>query len=210
MNALDAHDRDMRVALVCSVQSYDAAKQRVSVQPLTQRPFIDAQGTEGVESRPVISDIPVAFQRGGGFMLTFPLQQGDEGLLVFSDQSLDIWKQQGGNVDPIDLRTHHLSDALFIPGPCSNPNALQSADPSVIAMGQDGAASDYVATAQRTLDQLNTIVSNLQSLAAAFASWTPVPDDGGAALKVILSALIATPWPSTVSSPASMAVKILG
>lgn len=48
---------------------------------------------------------------------------GDTGLLVFCDDSLDVWLSKGGLVDPLDDRHHALSDAVFVPGlrPFSNP-----------------------------------------------------------------------------------------
>lgn len=41
--------------------------------------------------------------------------------------------------------------------------------------------------------------ADLEALKTAFDSWTPVPNDGGAALKTILDALIATGWPAGTS-----------
>jgi hypothetical protein len=58
-----------------------------------------------------------------GADLVVPVEVGDTGLLVFADDSLDIWLSKGGLVDPLDDRHHALSDAVFIPGlrPFSNP-----------------------------------------------------------------------------------------
>jgi hypothetical protein len=58
-----------------------------------------------------------------GADLVVPVAVGDTGLLVFADDSLDVWLSKGGLVDPLDDRHHALSDAIFIPGlrPFSNP-----------------------------------------------------------------------------------------
>lgn len=58
-----------------------------------------------------------------GADLVVPVAVGTTGLLVFCDDSLDVWLSKGGLVDPLDDRHHALSDAVFIPGlrPFSNP-----------------------------------------------------------------------------------------
>ena len=58
-----------------------------------------------------------------------------------------------------------------------------------------GNAAQALALAQKTNDQFT-------ALANAFSAWTPVAQDGGAALKTLLAALIAGPpaWPADVSS----------
>jgi len=63
----------------------------------------------------VLNEVPVLMPQGGGYQMKLPITKGDVVLLVFCDRSLDIWKSKGGEVDPIDLRQHHLSDAVAIP-----------------------------------------------------------------------------------------------
>lgn len=104
--------QDLHVALPGSIEDYDAATQKASVKPLIKVPLAD--GTS--QSLPVIPDVPVVWPRGGGALLSFPLERGDGVLLVFSERSLDEWLSQGGEVAPEDPRTHHLTDAIALPG----------------------------------------------------------------------------------------------
>jgi hypothetical protein len=54
-------------------------------------------------------------------------------------------------------------------------------------------ATDFVA--------LSSLVNNdFTLLSAAFSTWAPVPLDGGAALKAVLSTLIGTGWPFSVAA----------
>lgn len=191
-NAIDAAAQDIHVALPAQVQSYDPSTQTVSVQPLLKRPLVAADGTQTADTPPVLNGIPVQFPAGGGMRLTFPIASGDTGLLVFSEQSLDIWKQTGGLVDPVDLRRNHLSDAVFLPGVQASPTAWKNANPSIISIGSDNGAADFAALASKVL-------SNLNALKTAINGWTPVPNDGGLALKTALSTLFAT-WPTSVAS----------
>lgn len=192
--------RLIRVGVPGVVQSYDFTTQRATIAPLIGDQYLDADGANQTELPPVVSNVPVQFPGGGGMILTFPLQAGDTGWLTFADRSIDAWKLQGGSQLPTDARRHSWADALFIPGvdPFNSPR--QSADPAVVAIGQDGAAPDFAATANRVLLQF-------QALADAFNSWTPAPDDGGAALKTLLTTLIGSGWPS---APASSTLKVLG
>lgn len=89
------------------------------VQPATVVSF-DDKGFVDVElsvnpSGVVIRDVPVMFLAGGGIALTFKLRKGDQGLALFSDVSLDNYKQKRGKVDEPDERRNAMSDALFLP-----------------------------------------------------------------------------------------------
>ena len=59
--------------------------------------------------------------------MQFDLVPGDTVLLVFSERSIDKWAQQGGEVDPLDSRLHHLSDPVALPGLLSLNKAWQGA-----------------------------------------------------------------------------------
>jgi len=94
------------------VDSYDASKKTVEVTPALKRIYLD--GTN--ETMAPISNVPVAFQQAKNFSFTYPIQKGSEGILIFSQRSLEEWKKKGGIVLPEDPRRNHLSDAFFIPG----------------------------------------------------------------------------------------------
>ena len=74
---------------------------------------------------PLLLDVPVVFPRGGGYVLTFPVKKGDECLVVFSDMCIDAWFSNGGVQNQIEKRRHDLSDAIAIPGLCSQPTKLE-------------------------------------------------------------------------------------
>lgn len=118
--ALDSRLSDLHVALPARVERYDSARQAVSVKPLIRTAVPDAQLEDdeqrAVESLPVINGVPVVFPGAGPYSITFPIAKGDTGLLIFSEASLDKWKSDGREVDPLDDRRHSLSDAVFIPG----------------------------------------------------------------------------------------------
>ncbi|HBY4198592.1 TPA: phage baseplate protein [Klebsiella pneumoniae] len=86
-------------------------------------PYEDISKTESMDF-PMLVDLPVVFPRGGGVTLTFPLAEGDECLVVFSDRCIDFWWQNGGVQELVDWRSHDLSDAFVIPGPQSQAKKI--------------------------------------------------------------------------------------
>lgn len=70
-------------------------------------------------------NVPVIFPQGGGFILTFPVTEGDECLVVFNDREIDNWFQSGGtNSVPTTLRLHDMADAVCYVGMRSNPRGI--------------------------------------------------------------------------------------
>ncbi|HVT06739.1 MAG TPA: Gp138 family membrane-puncturing spike protein [Polyangia bacterium] len=68
--------------------------------------------------------MPVYFPAGGGFVLTLPVAQGDECLVVFSERAIDNWFAHGGIQGPSEFRLHDYSDGFAFVGFASKPNAI--------------------------------------------------------------------------------------
>lgn len=113
---LGGERNDINVAMPGRVESYDAATQRASVQPLIQAARVDEDGDRISETLPVVHEVPVVFPGCGAYSITFPIAKGDGVLLVFSQGALDRWLDRGGIVDPEDDRRHSINDAIAIPG----------------------------------------------------------------------------------------------
>ena len=111
---------NLHTALPAKVVSFDPAKQTVSLAIQIKMQLVDGSGAD----IPPLLDVPVSFPRGGGFAVTFPLKAGDEGIAIFSERCIDGWWQNGSASTPLDFRLHDLSDAMFIPGICSVPRAI--------------------------------------------------------------------------------------
>jgi hypothetical protein len=191
--ALEQGTAEIRVSLPCVVETWDGA-QTVSVKPQIQDQFIDDNGVQQNEVLPVIQGVPVEWPGGGGFQITFPLQPGDTGLIVFCDRSIELWMANGGDTAPADARRHHISDAIFRPGLKPNPSAV-TVDPSALVLGQANQPPDFVALASKVLTQLGDIVTG-------FNKHVHTVPDGTSDVPTVLM-----PDPSSV---ASGTVKILG
>lgn len=87
---------------------------------------------------PLLVNVPAVFPSAGGWNLTFPIQPGDECLLVFADTQLDIWWQNGGTGNnPISQRRHDLSDAVAVFGLRSTPRGLANYSTSSAQLRSD-------------------------------------------------------------------------
>ncbi len=222
--AMDARLAQVRVAIPARVESYDVAAQTVDVKPLIKDKLALEDGDELVESIPVIPAVPVAFMRGGGFFVSFPIAKGDTGRVVVCDRSLDQWRKKGGEVDPIDVRMHSWAGAVFEPDLADSQHALGDAHGANLVIGMDGGVAihltpggevhlgeenptEAVALAQKTLTELQKLATDLTTLKAAFAEWVVSPADGGSALKTATAVWVATPV--SVVAPAASKTKAL-
>jgi len=174
----------VRVSMPGMIVKWDESKQMVDVKPLLKRAFYDEEDNRQVESLAIITNVPVIFPGGGGFRLTFPIHasntDGDICELTFSDSSLDKWLSgKGQEVDPGIDHTHNISDAVAhvalkpFGAPwtsCDKSEATLGSDTGVqlhmaggvIAIGDKPSTDSsyqYIAMAQKVLDELNAIKS---------------------------------------------------
>lgn len=90
----------------------------------------------------VLPDVPVVFPRGGGCALTFPVQAGDECLVVFGSRSCGGWKQSGGSqVQSAPGRMHSLSDGFALLGASSQPHVIGSLSTTTTQLRSDDGAT---------------------------------------------------------------------
>lgn len=115
-NAMRGNNAQIWTSLPGILQSVDLVKMTCSVQPSIQVMVYDKKGKGTFQNLPVCVDVPLQFIGGGGYTATFPMAQGDEGLISFSCRCIDSWWQSGGVQPQAELRMHDLSDGFFIPG----------------------------------------------------------------------------------------------
>ncbi len=103
---------DLHVCMPATIITYDYKKQMASVQPSFSNQYND--GT--VSPLPIIYNVPVQWPSSGTGYTHFPLNKGDQITLHFSDKALDQWLSSGAVSQPNDSRTHHIADAIAVPG----------------------------------------------------------------------------------------------
>lgn len=105
--------------------SFDPITQTATIQPSIKKTYVDDDGNDvDIINLPVITDVPIRFPKSNKFSISFPLETGDEVLLIFAEQSLDTWHEYGGIQKPDDLRRHAMEDAFAIPMGYSQQNLI--------------------------------------------------------------------------------------
>jgi len=110
--AIEAERRDMRIHLKGKIVSYDfnGGNPIAKIKPLLKQKFADKE----VEA-PDLEEVPVRFQRFGGFVIHKELEVGDEVDLFFMDRSSDPYQVDGESMDGAPGRMNDLSDAVAYP-----------------------------------------------------------------------------------------------
>ncbi len=195
----------VNVQLPATVVRYDPVTQQVEVKivPCFRRKDATQGNAVVCYDPPPIPNIPVAFPGAGGISITWPLAVGDIGLLTICDRSIDEWKSTAADrTTPEDPRRHNLADGVFIPGLRSpavpltgdavDPTGLVLTAPKVVINSADTRLGSNAASDPVSLE--SKVDGELQALASVFDTWISVPNDGGAALKTLLTTLLLT-WP---------------
>lgn len=97
--------------LPCEVIAVQADRQRVTVRPIVMMGTTDGQKV----SRAQVASVPVLNIGAGGFLLSFPVKQGDLGWLKASDRDISLVMQGLKEEWPNTTRMHSFQDGLFIP-----------------------------------------------------------------------------------------------
>lgn len=83
------------------------------------------------------------YMPGGDFIVECQIDEGTEGLIVFSQRCIDGWTDTGGIAKNPIMRFHDMSDAFFLPGVKSQANKVSSFENNGIRLrNKDG--SKYV------------------------------------------------------------------
>lgn len=115
------------VALVGTIQRYDAATQRADVVIGTKNVYPDPEGS-GVQLRedfPVAANVKVLFPRMGLWFLAFSVQPGDRVQLLVNTLTPEDWMAGDGRVAGVnDTRRQHIAHAVALVGMNLNSEAL--------------------------------------------------------------------------------------
>jgi hypothetical protein len=188
--ALEAFGRRIYKSLPAKVVRVDASKRSVDCKVLVQRPFIDETDARQVESIPVIPSVPLALPpffcppiSDGSLVFGGSILPATQGMLVWCDRSIDRWLSGNGQeVDPEVDHENALTDAWFMPGVFPYGAVPFALPQDCIAIG-DTTGNDFVALAAK-------VKAWFDAFNAAVTGWTPVANDGGAALKTALGTLV--------------------
>jgi len=207
--SMDGWQSNLWTALPGYITEVDLSKMTCSVQPTLKEILVDENGETKLVKLPILLDVPIVFPSGGGFTITFPIEENDEVLVVFSSRCIDAWYQQGGVQPAMEARMHDLSDGFAIPGPKSIPNVIGSINSSKLQIRNDagtvflGIGTKFSMTNPTT--DLKTVLTDLYTLLNTFmgtlAALTPPSTP-------VVNSTLQVPASTAVSSLSSLLVKI--
>lgn len=128
--------RNLHTCIPGHILSYNSETQRATVQVAIKRQDFDGNTYQV----PEITEAPVQFPRGGGYSIVFPLSEGDDCLILFSERALDNWKTNGGIQEPSKvIRFHDYTDAIVIPGvyPSTTSQSIDAGDETGLVVQSD-------------------------------------------------------------------------
>lgn len=179
-DALSLLRKDIFLNMNChhlgTIQSFDASKQTASATINYKKTFFELNKATGIYNAvlidyPILIDCPVICLGGGTTGLTFPIQSGDECLIIFNDRDIDNWFSGAGNGAVATPRLHSLADGIILVGPRSKANVIQNYDTeratlfngtTVVGVGE---SLVKIANNQFTLNTLlQELISELQDL----------------------------------------------
>lgn len=114
--------KDVKTSAPGTLVSFDPDTQLCQVQL-----GLKAELRNGTYEDPtVLIEVPVQFWGGSGGSLEVAMNPGVEGWVVFAQECIDSWVEQGGVAIKPELRRHDQNDACFIPGTRSKPGAISA------------------------------------------------------------------------------------
>lgn len=99
-------------ARVVGVVIIDGRIKRVHVKPQIRSLYSDGV----IMDRPIIKNVPLQFPSGGGAYQAFPVKVGDPVLLIFTEDVIEDWLEDGKEQTPHVIRRFSINDCFAIPG----------------------------------------------------------------------------------------------
>ena len=139
--SMQEYMKTIQSVLPAKVINYNASTNRVSVQLLIN--ILTTSGEQIPNTQ--LASIPVMLLGGGGYCISFNLQQGDLGWVIATDRDMSIFLQNYTASAPGVNTIKNFSSSFFIPdqmqnAATSNPGiAISNAEGSIkITLGSDG------------------------------------------------------------------------
>lgn len=168
--AFDSFQGGVWTAMPGVIQSVDLAKMTCEVQPSIQGIVQDENGNTQNVDYPLLVDVPLVFPSCAGFLVTFPVAEGDEVLVVFASRCIDSWWQSGGTQNrPVEARMHDLSDGFALPGPRSQPNVAAGISATDLQI-RNNAGTVYLAVKATGKFVMKNSTTDLKTLLTALNS----------------------------------------
>ena len=162
------------------IQEFNADNQTATIQLVDTWTIPTYSGSAPARIAPLVC-VPVIVLKGASGGLTYPINLGDNCLVLFNDRNLDNWQSSGGIQTPATPRLHSITDAVAIvglyPANISIPNYNNSATELDYISGGDRQAVislDSKVGISNTSESLKTLITNLINAVLALQVVDPI------------------------------------
>lgn len=129
-------------AKVLEVQETGHLELEVQIQQLVLP--VDSNDEYVAKSMSPLVRIPPAGYRVQQFLISLPIQAGDEGMIQIAERSMIQWKQSATISPPLAMHMHELEDAVFIPTPTSDSRFVAPVNPDDATRPDQMAAENLI------------------------------------------------------------------
>lgn len=187
-DAFDLLKKDILINLSCHhigrIQKFNAEKQTAEISIAYSKTYIQRNAETGVYNPvtvdyPILLDCPVIFLGGGLGNLTFPIQEGDDCLVLFNDRSIDNWLKNGQPGPVSSTRLHSFADGIALVGIRPFSKLLENFDETRATLNYGttmvgvGQTLVKIANDQFTLNQLlQELIAEIKSLTVLTSAIT--------------------------------------
>lgn len=142
----ESERNDVATELPAQVKYFDAKKQQVTLTVL-HKPVFNGQEVDF----PDLLEVPVDLHRGGGFVMSLPIKEGDTGMVRFGSRDQDNFQTSGEAKAANTRRFHSFSDGRFVPGASPDNKAMTDYDADNFFFGTDDHKNGVRVTPQGTV-----------------------------------------------------------
>lgn len=151
-----------------TIQSFNPLLQTATATINYQKTFFQFNSLTGAyvsmnQSYPVLADCPVILLGGGRGALTFPIQNGDECLILFNDRDMDNWFSGSSGSANATGRLHSFADGIILVGIRSMANVLINYDMNRVVL-RNGVGGSTLVGIGETLIKIANEVQSLKSV----------------------------------------------
>lgn len=159
---IDNLETQLNTHIPAKVLSFNSEGQTITVEPVIYEAYSDAISSKP----PVIEDVPVIFNGAGGGVLTFPIKEGDEVLLAFSQRDIDAWWDTGESGIPDTQHYHDYNDGIALLGLKSKGNSVNASTEDIQLRFEDdnGEISSITLGADKSIILLSNSGSEIKQL----------------------------------------------
>jgi len=169
---------DVNTCYPAKVISFDPVTQTISCKVSVEDYYTDLSYDYTKQPAPVLTDVPVVLQQGGGWDITFPIKPDDDCLLLFAQKGYDHWLyddlQESGMVDGIpasdQYRHFDIRDAVAIVGLRPIPRAIKNYNNDGMELRNEARTQRITFNSNGTIDVSTTADVNVHCVNASVSA----------------------------------------